>query len=223
LKKLLLLYFLIQSFVYAGAQPKVSFATDVSVLANFSPGQKFFALGQTVQFNIHLTPRASFYTWFIYHSPGKFENEFTATAKSPTTIPSQVNYEVKGTWRLREFSMGLKYFFKGSYNAEYGWNLYGIGGLGFMFTRAENSIKSLDTALYVPAPTPKIGSGTINRLTVDLGIGGEIPLGGDFYIYGDLRTYLPASSYPSSFLHSNKNVPLPILANLGLRILFFNY
>lgn len=207
-----------------GAQPKLSFATDVSVLRNFSPDQQYFAFGQTVQFDIHINPKTAFYSWFIYHSPGRFENDFKAVAKSPLTTPAEITYTVKGIWRMREFSMGAKYFFKGSYDNEYDWNLYGIAGLGFMFIRAKNVFKSeIDTSLYKLPSRPVEGNGTINRLTVDLGIGGEIPIGGDFYVYGDVRTYLPASSYASSYLHSTRNVPLAVSANIGLRILFANY
>jgi hypothetical protein len=223
LKKFVVFAFFIACLVQAGAQAKMSFGTDVSVLRNFSPDQQFFALGQTVQANIHLNSKTSLYSWFIYHSPGRFENNFKAVAKSSTTTPSQIDYKVKGTWNMREFSMGVKYFFKGAYDAEYGWNLYGIGGLGFMFVRAKNAFKpEIDTALYNLPSRPVSGGGTFNRLTVDLGLGGEIPLGGDFYIYGDARTFLPASSYPSRYLHANKNVPLSAMVNIGVRILF-NY
>ena len=190
-------------------------------MGNFSRNQNFFAVGQTIQFNVHFSAKETFYTWFLYHSPGRFENSFIANAKSPTTNPSQISYLVKGTWDMKEFSLGWKHYFKESFDANFDWNLYGIAGLGIMFTDAENTLdRPFDTTLYAPAPTPVIGSGTITRLTVDLGLGGEIPLGGEFYVYGDARTYLPASSYPSPYLHDTKNVPLPIMINFGVRILF---
>ena len=224
MKNAVVLILLIITTANARAQPKVSFATDVSVMANFSPKQQFFAIGQTIQFNFHFTPKTSFYSWFIYYSPGKFENDCKAIAKSPSITPPEINYEVKGTWNMREFSLGWKPYLKGRFDAEYDWNLYGLVGLGFMYIRAENSLKQpVDTSLYTIAATPEIGKGTINRLTVDLGLGVEIPLGGDFFAYGDLRTALPASSYASPYLHSTKNVPMSVMLNVGLRILFANY
>jgi hypothetical protein len=207
------------------AQLKFSFATDVSGVRNFSPHQQFWALGQTVRPEIHITDRESFYTWISYHSPGRFKNDFTAIAKSSSTSPQSLKFTVNGLWRMREFSLGWKHYFKGSYNADKQWNVYGIAGLGLMLTRIKNTFSQvIDTSIYHLPPNPVAGSGEFRRLTVDLGIGGEMSLGGDFYVYGDLRTYLPASSYRSPYLHYYKNVPVPLMANLGVRVLFdFNY
>ena len=76
----------------------------------------------------------------------------------------------------------------------------------------------IDTSLYT-VPTTE-GSGKFYRLTLDLGGGVEVPVGGSFFMYGDLRTWIPTSDYPSPYLHSNKNVPLPFLLTAGVRILF---
>jgi hypothetical protein len=70
------------------------------------------------------------------------------------------------------------------------------------------------------APT-LAGTDKIYRLSLDLGLGLEYPISGSFYLYGDLRTWLPTSDYPSPYLHNNKNVPLPAIVSLGLRIPFY--
>jgi hypothetical protein len=203
------------------AQVKFSLATDVSLLRNFSPKQKFWAFGQSVQTNFHFNKKETAYAWLVYHNAGKFKNDFSANAKSLSTTPSSINYKVQGKWRFREFSLGWKHYFKGSFDAETGWSFYSIAGFGLLFAEVENTTKqNIDTVLYDITTTPKIGIAQFKRLTIDLGIGGEIPLGGNFFIYGDVRTYIPGSDYPSPYLHSNKNVPLPLTANLGLRILF---
>ena len=90
-----------------------------------------------------------------------------------------------------------------------------------MFTKAENIFsRSVDTALYNLPPAPVPGINTFYRLTIDLGMGTEFPIGGDFFLYGDLRTWLASTDYPSPYLHNNKNVPLPIMISAGMRILF---
>ena len=88
-----------------------------------------------------------------------------------------------------------------------------------MFTKVENTFSTpVDTSLY-NAPT-LAGSSEIYRLTIDFGTGVEFPIGGNFFLYGDLRTWIPTSDYPSPYLHNNKNVPLPFMISGGMRILF---
>jgi hypothetical protein len=90
-----------------------------------------------------------------------------------------------------------------------------------MFTTAQNVYdQSVDTALYQLPATPVEGINKFNRLILDLGAGVEFPLGGNFYLYGEARTWIPTSDYPSPLLHNNRNVPLPAMLSLGLRICF---
>lgn len=207
------------------AQVRFSFATDVSALRNFSPKQKFWAVGQTIQANFHLNKKETFYAWLVYYSPGRFENVFRAYAIQPGTNPASVAYRMKGLWKVKEFSLGLKHYFKGDFKRETGWNLYGLAGLGLMFTDVKNTLNSpVDTSKYRLDAVPVEGIASFKRLTLDLGLGAEVPLGGDFFIYSDIKTFMQASSFPSPYLHRNKNVPLPLMANLGVRILFgFSY
>lgn len=194
-------------------------APDLSLMRNFSPKQKFWSLGQTVQFNFHFTPKQTVYAWLTYYTPGKFKNNFTANAKSSATSPATVPFIAAARWRNNEVSFGWKHFFKGSYDAETGYNLYSIAGFGLMFTKVENNFTpSIDTSRYT-APT-LAGNSEFYRLTIDLGVGVEYPIGGNFFLYGDIRTWLPTTDYPSPYLHNNKNVPRPLMLSGGLRILF---
>jgi hypothetical protein len=203
----------------AFAQGRLSLATDVGLLRNLGEKQKFWSAGQTIQGNYHISPTHTAYVWFKYYIPGKFSNEFTATARDLATSPQQVNYRVNSSWAYREFSLGWKHFIKGSYDAAEGWNLYTITGLGIMFARSE-STTSLDTALYQPAQRPFLGNKNFTRLNLDLGIGGEMPLGANIYIYSDLRTWINTSSYPSDVFHSEKNATFPLMLHAGIRLLF---
>ena len=219
MKNFVFVFFLLTG-IQARAQIRFSIATDLSVMRNFSPQQKFWALGQTVQGNFHFNKKETAYAWLSYYSKGKFKNDFTATAKSSVTIPQLIRYRVSGTWRYREVSMGWKHYFKGAFDNER-WNLYSIAGFGLMFTKAENIFSwSVDTALYNLPPAPVSGINSFYRLTIDLGMGTEFPIGGNFFLYSDIRTWLPTSDYPSPYLHNNKNVPLPIMISAGMRILF---
>lgn len=188
-------------------------------MRNFSPNQKFWSLGETVQFNFHFTKRQSAYAWLAYYTPGKFKNNFSATAKSPVTVPSNIPFKATGRWRSNEVSIGWKHYFKGSFDAETGYNVYSIAGLGLMFTKVENIFTpSIDTSLYT-APT-RSGNSEFYRLTIDLGVGAEFPIGGNFFLYSDVRTWIPTTDYPSPYLHNNKNVPMPLMISGGMRILF---
>ena len=189
------------------------------MMRNFSPGQEFWCVGQTVQFNLHFNQKQSAYAWLSYYTPGKFSNDFTATAKSSATSPSVIPFEASAKWRNNQVSFGWKHYFKGGFNEETGYSLYSIVGFGLMFTKVENVFTpAIDTSLYA-VPT-LAGNSKFYRLTIDLGVGVEYPLGGSFSLYGDVRTWIPTSDYPSPYLHSNKNVPLPFMISGGMRILF---
>jgi hypothetical protein len=200
------------------AQPRLSVAADLSLMRNFSPKQKFWSLGETVQFDFHFNPRQTVYAWIAYYTPGKFRNNFTATAKGPA-IPPALPFAASATWRSNEVSLGWKHYFKGSFDDAGTYSIYSIAGFGLMFTKVENSFTpSIDTSRYATPLFP--GRSEFYRLTIDLGGGAEFPVGGNFFLYGDLRTWIPTTRYPSPYLHNNKNVPLPFMISGGMRVLF---
>jgi len=217
--KNLFIVFLTLGSVCSHAQIRFGFATDFSVMHNFSPDQEFWCVGQTVQFNFHFNQKQSAYAWLNYYTPAKFKNNFTATAKLPNTVPSVIPFSASAKWNIGQVSVGWKHYFKGGFDAETGYSLYGMAGFGLMITKAENiTTPAIDTSLYTA--TTIAGNDKFYRLTLDLGAGVEFPVGGIFFLYGDLRTWLPTSDYPSPYLHSNKNVPLPLIFSAGMRILF---
>jgi hypothetical protein len=218
LKNLIVFIFLFGA-IYGQTQIRLSVAPDLSLIRNFSPKQRFWSLGQTVQFNFHFSAKESGYAWITYYTPGKFKNNFTATAKSLTTTPYTIPFKASARWRNNEVSLGWKHYFKGRFDAETGYNIYGIAGFGLMFTKVENIFSPIiDTSLY---NTPTLaGNSEFYRLTVDLGTGVEFPIGGNFFLYSDVRTWIPTTDYPSPYLHNNKNVPLPFMVSGGMRILF---
>jgi hypothetical protein len=86
--------------------------------------------------------------------------------------------------------------------------------------KATNSFnKAVDSALY-KIPQPLAGSSSFRRLTFDLGIGTEFPLGTAVSIYTEARTWIPTTHYPSEYLYKdNYNIPAIVAFNLGLRVL----
>ncbi|MES2882770.1 MAG: hypothetical protein V4676_11520, partial [Bacteroidota bacterium] len=139
MKKLLFVLFAICLLHLASfAQLRYSFATDFSVLRNFSRGEKFGAIGQTVQGQIHLTKKHSLYAWLVYYNNGKFSNSYIATAKQPATTPAQLSSTVNGGLRLRQISLGWKRYVQGAYDDEEQWNVYATAGFGLLFIKAEN-------------------------------------------------------------------------------------
>ena len=208
-------------FNAAFTQVRFSIVTGVSLLRNFSPQQQFWSFGQDVEGDFHFSKTNSAYAWINYHTQGRFSNTFTAVAKSPATTPSAVPYTVRGKWRFREVSLGWKHYFKGSFKEEQNLNVYGTAGFGLLFSKVTNEIAVMpDTSFYQLAPVPAAGSDEFKRLTIDLAAGAEYPVASGIFLYGDIRTSLPASSYPSPFFHNDKRVPLPVMLNAGIRILF---
>lgn len=118
-------------------------------------------------------------------------------------------------------SLGFKHYFVGTTDAEVNWNLYTITGFGLMFGRATNHYTaSIDTSLYNAPQQPVTGHGHFKRLTLDLGLGWEIPLSADIYLYVNGKVWIPTSDYPSKYLFVNDNAPLVGMLGLGVRILF---
>lgn len=88
-----------------------------------------------------------------------------------------------------------------------------------MLGRVINShTPSVDTSMYnVPV---KPGKANFKRLTLDLGLGWEEPLGADIFLYVEGRVWLPTTDYPSTFIFVNNNAPLTGMVNAGFRVLF---
>jgi hypothetical protein len=205
--------------ILQAANAQMSIATDASLLRQFNKDQKFWAFGQTVQAQYHVTKKEAIYGWVSYYTNGKFKNTFTATAKDPLTTPVQTSYKVNSSIRYRQLSIGLKHYFKGSFDAEYIWSLYGYAGFGLLLGKAENNYSQVvDTAAYhISSPLP--GDAAFKRLTLDAGLGVEMPLGTDIYLYTEVRTWLPTTHYPSHYLYrDNRNIPSIAAVNLGIRI-----
>lgn len=196
-----------------------SIATDGSLLRNFNQQQKFWAFGQTVQLNFPVSSKESVYTWISYYTSGRFKNNFSAIAKDAATTPQQVFYTSYTGLRYRHLSIGWKHYFLGSFNSENIWNVYGYAGFGLLMGKADNrNSQHVDTSLYATT-TPLEGDKAFKRLTFDAGLGSEMPLGTDVYIYTELRTWTPTSHYPSPYLYKNNyHLPAAAAVNLGLRI-----
>jgi hypothetical protein len=219
LKKLLSALLLFSAYA-AQAQNAGSIATDLSVLRSLSEGQGFTAIGQTVQFQYHFAPKESGYAWISYYSPGKYKNALTATAKDPLTTPTDLNYTVNSELRFRQFSLGWKHYFKGAYDSEDPFNIYGSAGFGVLVSKIKNTYnQEIDTTLYTTPDRAKAGNDNFKRLTFDLAVGTELKLGAGIYFYTELRTWLPASSNPSPYLY-DKYTPQVAILNGGIRILF---
>lgn len=193
----------------------------MSATVSFKKDQRFIVIGQTIIGNIHFTDKDGAYVWYGYSAPGKFYNNFIATAKSIATVPQSHDFKNYTQIGLRHLSLGWKHYLKGSYNAEESLNLYFGAGFGLVSGRVTNTYTiTYDTANYNFPSNPVIGKGKFKRLTFDAAIGFEIPIGMEIYLYGEARAWIPASDYPSKYLFINDNAPFIGTANLGLRILF---
>lgn len=201
------------------AQTQFSIATDLGLQRSFKKEQQYWAGGHTVHALFHFTPKDGAYAWISYYSVGKFRNHLTATAKSPSTSPQQINYDNDGEMRFKHISIGWKKYLKGNCAPEEGWNLYAYAGFGLLLGRISNIHSTvIDTNSYnVPV---RVGKANFKRLTADLGLGWETPIGADIFFYTEGRVWIPTTDYPSKFIFINDNAPLVAMINAGIRILF---
>lgn len=203
----------------SAVKAQLSILTDISLLRNHSPKQRFLAAGQTVAANFYVDKKNAIYALGCYYVNGDYSNKLTTTALQPATTPQQINYTVNSKWLYRQVSFGIKHYFKGEYNTETTWSIYGNAGFGLLFNSVQNTYsQAIDTTVYA-AKEPLPGKGNFKRLTFDVSLGAEMPIGTDVYLYAESRASLPASDYPSPYLISNKDVPLATCLSVGLRVL----
>lgn len=213
------LFFVWMSSVAFSQQMRLSLASDISVQRSLRKDQQYWAVGQTVGAQLNFSPKDGAYVWFIYYSNGKVSNNAEATARSSATLPAQIAYTSKGVIKYRQMSIGWKHYFKGSFDSEEEWGLYGLAGFGLVLGTAQSTASvPVDTALYnMPVLT---GKGHFKRLTYDLGLGFEKPIGGNIFLYSEVKTFIPSTDYPSKYLYVNDDAPLTACVNIGIRILF---
>ncbi len=198
---------------------RLSVATDLGLQRSFKKEQQYWAVGHTVHLHFNYNPRNGVYAWLSYYSNGKFSNQLVATAKSPSTNPQQINYANHAQMRFKHISFGWRHYLKGTISSDKTFNIYGYAGWGLMLGRIENTDEpQIDTTLYT-LPV-NLGKGNFKRLTIDVGLGWEWPIGSDIYFYNEGRVWLPTTDYPSKFLFVNRKAPLVASLNVGLRILF---
>jgi hypothetical protein len=213
------LLFIYPPVVSFAQQTRFSIASDLGLQRSFKKGQQYWAGGHTIQGQFHFSAKDGAYVWASYYTNGKFSNDVTATAKSSATLPQRINYVNNALMRFKQISIGWKKYLKGSFNMEEGWSIYGYAGFGLILGRVENTHSvSIDTAVYhVPV---RVGKANFKRLTLDLGLGWEIPLGADTYLYAEGRAWIPTSDYPSKYIFVNNNAPLVGMIDAGIRVLF---
>ena len=196
-----------------------SLATDLGLQYSFKKEQQYWAVGHTVHGVFNISSRDGAYAWISYYSEGKFKNNVTAIAKSSSTNPQQINYINSAKMRFKQFSMGWKHYFRGGCDIEEGWSLYGYSGFGLLLCRIENTHSAtVDTSRY--ADPVLTGKANFKRLTLDLGLGWEVPLGGAIYFYNEVRLWIPTTHYASRYLFVNRDAPLVAMLNFGLRVFF---
>ena len=197
----------------------VSVNTALSLLRSFKKEQRFWAIGQSTQFQLHFSPKDAGSLGFSYYTNGKFSNALEATAKSGATTPQQIAYTNAASMRLKELSIGWKHYLKGTCEQEETFNLYGYAGFGLVLGRIDNTHDVIiDTANYlVPVSA---GKANFKRLTVDLGLGAEVSLGAQIYFFTEGRAWIPTTDYPSSYLFVNDNAPVVGTIDFGIRVLF---
>ncbi len=202
------------------AQTAVSIVTDLSVLRNVSKNQKFTTVGQSITANVHVNSKETVYAGISYYVNGNYKNGLTAAQKNTSTGMMDLNYTSNSKIGYRQFSIGLKHYFKGAFNNEEALNIYGTAGFGMATGKIENTFNQLiDTAFYTIPQQAISGSGRVRRLTFDVAFGAEKSVAAGFFLYGEVRTWLQASNYPSPYLYNN-NMPKVVLLNAGVRILF---
>lgn len=201
------------------AQVGFSTASDMGIQFSLRKTQRYTGVGPNFHSIFHLDQKNGVFINFGFYSAGKFSNDRDALAKQPSTVPQQIRYTIKSKLQLKEFCVGWRRFIIGGADNPKRWNLYSNIGLGLLFGHVENNSAIIpDSSLYI---LPVLnGNGAFKRLTVDAALGYEKPIGADVYLYSELRSWFPTSSYPSKYLLVNNDAPWILMICGGIRILF---
>lgn len=201
------------------AQPIFSLSSDFNLQRSLKKDQDYWAVGQAVTLQYNFSAKDGATVALSYFSNGRFTDPLVAVAKDPLTLPAVIPYENFAKMRFKHFSLGWKHYLVGSATMERGPGIYTHAGLGVLLGLVQNTHSvTLDTATYmVPVLA---GKENFKRLTLDLGLGMEYPLGADLYLYGELKTILPLTDYPSPYILDNKYTPYTAMAAIGFRLLF---
>ena len=200
---------------------KFSIASDISVLHNFDGKQKFTVVGQSVIPQWHFDKINTLYAWFTYHANGKYKSTLIANAKSSSTQPQNISFTNESEMRLRQFSLGIKRYFIGSFEKLENFSFYCTAGFGLIVGSASNIFSTvIDTSLYTVQNNVVNGSGDFKRLTFDIAAGFDFPVSYEVFIYSEIRMHIPTTNYPNSYLLKNSNAPFLGGINIGLRVLF---
>lgn len=219
IKSAILLCILFSGFKGFAQLPQFSLATDFTIVRSFQKHQRYWTVGQTVAGNFHITARDAVYTLFAYTGNGKFTNQLEAPAKDAQTSPQQISFTNRASLNYKHISIGWKHYFVGDALSETGWNLYGQAGFGLMMGKVVNlQSASIDTLLYDNPVLP--GKANFKRLTLDLALGYELPVGGGVAFYMEGRALVPTTDFPSKYLWVNNDAPFTGSVNLGIRLLF---
>jgi len=218
-KKLLISLLIAFPLGMAAQFPRFSLSTDVGLQRNFKKEQNYLVVGHNTVAHFHLADVHGVFFSFGYYHPGRFTNRPVARAKSPTTTPQAMAYINKGKMRVKEFSIGYRRYLRGNFEQNRKWNIYGSAAFGLMFGKVINTHNiSIDTMQY--ALPVRSGEAKFKRLTLDLALGTEHAIGGDFYFYTEARAWIPTTDYPSKFLFVNDNAPFMGMLGVGFRLLF---
>lgn len=222
IRKLITLIFILSITIQSGfAQFQFSMATDLSLLKSIKKDQRFFTAGQNIAGHFNYSKKDAVFISVAYYSTGKFKNNLSAKAKSVNTSPQIINFNNLAEMKIKQVSLGMKHYFKGTIDAEGNWNLYGTAGFGLLIGIIQNTYSAnIDSTKYSLPSNPVSGKGNFKRLTLDLGLGAELPLGAGMFFYGEGRVWIPSTSYPSAYLFVNEKAPFVLTANFGIRILF---
>ena len=214
-----LIFALLVSITLFAQFPRFSMATDVGLQRNFKKEQNYLVIGHNTMPIFHLSMKDAVFVSFSYYGYGKYTNSAVALAKSPVVIPQEQHYTNSGRMRAKEFTIGWRRYLVGDFERNDKLNFYGSAAFGVMFGKVINTHNiSIDTVDYhVPV---RQGVAKFKRLTVDLALGGEHAVGGDFYFYMEARVWIPTTDYPSKYLFVNDNAPFMGMIGAGFRLLF---
>lgn len=121
--------------------------------------------------------------------------------------------------KLKILSLGWRKYLKGSSDIEKGWNIYGFAGFGLLLGDVDNTHSVfIDSVMYtIPV---RSGKASFKRMTFDMGIGWETPIGGDLFFYTEGKVWIPTTGYPSKYILANNNAPFVAMLGAGIRVVF---
>lgn len=149
-----------------------------------------------------------------YYIPSKFSRTTYGYAFNSMTSPQQVDIDVEYKVSFTHIYIGVKRYFAGDYEDDFGF--YGLAEAGLLLAPTATTLGNYNKSLYYTVVEDGKKE-VLGNFTINFGLGFEKSVG-SIYIFSDVKLNLPANR--SGDVEVDFDIPTSLSVNAGVRVPF---